>query len=300
MLKIDVSDNVCRICFTASHGNSRKLPTLTPLTKSEYIESTRERKCKVCKQKWISVNVAGLKRNDSYINWAIVRKRPTIPPTSMYGLCKQVKTLQGCRRQEGCRYAHSDIELKYWTKERTEKEPRPAPSIIMANHHLCKFMLNTLQCPVGPNCLYAHSSNELHKWMEVPPEKKTPRPPPELPPELYQPCRHVFAGRRCPAGLKCKFAHSREELDEWLKPKIRDRPVLNFQIGEYKLCKYIANRLRCVHGVGCTFAHSEHELLEWNRLLRSGSFEQGDFAFQVREKIFSDYKQSSEENIQVC
>ena len=217
-------------------------------------------------------------------NWSVIRPRPKIRPDIDYQLCIRSKR---CRSGKSCTFPHSELELKVWTKQRAEEEPRlvPGPEL-----KLCMHMLNGGLCKVS--CPYAHSTTELVLWQRI----NVIRPAPRIQPHLkYQLCRHIFKGHICRKSESCKFAHSFEELAEWQRsvPTIRSAPLLPVGVTSYRLCKLVKNGFRCLHGPGCKFAHSIPELDQWNFLLHQKNLQSinltQDFASQVRELVSSKF-----------
>ena len=273
---------VCRICFESSRDKTKPRITIAARIKSGF--------CPTCKHQWNQIVIARECRTGAAhpFEWFSVRPRPKIPSKSDYHICQHSDrhTSYG-----SCQFAHSEIELKYWTKQRAEEEPRCAPPSTDYHKH-CRMMLNSGIC--NAYCFYAHSSKELELWITNP---FKPRPPPPKPPNFeYQMCSHVSSMRRCPVGNNCKFAHTTEELNSWklhIQP-VRPTPLLPPGVSEYRLCWYISSHQRCKHGAGCKFAHSIYELSEWNKSLQSPNQYTAlplpdDFAFQIRKLIVENY-----------
>lgn len=230
--------------------------------------------CSHCGE-WASITIAREVKGGKASTWNQIRQRPAIRSDVDYQLCKRHG---GPCHKVQCTFPHSDIELKVWTKQRADEEPR---SHIGRHLQLCKIMLNGGVCKVS--CPYAHSPNELHHW-----ENKNIRLPPRIQPHLeFQMCRHVLNNCTCPKGQNCKFAHSSDELYFWKNstPSIRSAPLLPMGVQAYKFCRHVRSGNRCLHGPGCKFAHSQLELNKWNSLLQKNTVLSQDFACQVREII---------------
>ena len=165
---------------------------------------------------------------------------------------------------------------------------RPRPKTKEQVYRLCT---NKPPCQESVRCKYAHSIVELNEWNRECPvasaeQYQQPRPAPKLN-EPYQMCRNMQRSSTCQYGQQCKFAHSREELAQWMKENqrvnqhrlsIRPRPNLIFSRG-YKMCKAVLLGRPCHYGADCTFAHTNEELKQWNKELSSLNFP--SFAFDT-------------------
>eukprot|EP00049_Salpingoeca_infusionum_P013656 m.255352 g.255352 ORF g.255352 m.255352 type:complete len:1942 (+) comp15498_c0_seq2:461-6286(+) len=139
--------------------------------------------------------------------------------------------------------------------------------------------------------------NAASKWVEVRPRPK------DRDLSRYKLCDFQTAQNSCPKGAHCAFAHSQEELEDWLRDKDvegsdsagrhsssstfvrirkpnpqRSKLCRNFLLGictnetcarphRFTLCERFQNTGTCADDAECPKAHSDKELTTWNNWL---------------------------------
>ena len=224
--------------------------------------------------------------------WKEHERQPILTPESkaVFNPSKKIKTCPVCNHEWGSiRVARekSGRTSSRWVRLRNRP---PIPTDV--DYKLCK---NLPKCPKGLQCTHAHSQTELLAWVKQRAEQE-PRPPPQLPtpanngPRQYQLCRK-FNVENALCSVRCRFAHSVQELEAWEQLQVRTRRMLNIPTDGYRLCWHIESGKRCLYGEFCTFAHSLKELQEWNQQLQRAYAENQDFASLLRARLSSDYQE---------
>ena len=276
--------DVCKICFNASSQKAN--PTLTLEEKA--VNESGRKVCPNCRQNWTGQKVA----KDTDMNkWVVVRPRPLkMNPHIDYQLCTSVLKKQVCPKGHGvCTFAHSQVELHSWNRERY-KDPRPVPPGTIPNQiFLCKYITVEGNCPYGQRCVYAHSEDERNKWID------------ELAGLKGNGCSSATTEYYCPAcGIYCTGQRQFEDhlsgqrhrqiVAAQIPPAVhhnlytppvhqlysvapRLNPAMSYvrhmpdrlPANGFRLCVSIATSRGCFYGARCTFAHSEAELDAWNK-----------------------------------
>ena len=244
---------VCSVCFKASSHKSN--PTLTPESKASSDGKTKT--CGVCRQEWVPIRIA---RELGQGGLVIIRPRPRNVNSAVdYQLCNRKAQ---CTKRDQCTFAHSNIELLVWNKER-EKAPRPPPRLQPGQQYImCLHAGFGKPCPYGQRCIYAHSQEELEEWERHAKEHPTS-------PGAPHSCNECNASFPSKQQLDEHVAMHKEEASE-AHPPIRPLPQNGPPASGYRMCLHVQNGRRCVYSGFCTFAHSQAELDSWNRQARGG------------------------------
>ena len=105
-----------------------------------------------------------------------------------------------------------DTETKKWVAIRA----RPLKMNPGIDYQMCMSVQKKQPCSKGQGlCTFAHSRVELNIWNQE--RWKEPRQIPLSPSNQYQMCKHVITTGSCPYGQRCSFAHSDDELKNWMK-----------------------------------------------------------------------------------
>ena len=259
-LMADPVRSVCSICYKVSCHKPN--PTLTPESKATSDGKTKT--CGVCRQEWVPIRIA--EEIGGHGKLVTIRSRPrNVNPAVDYQLCNRKEQ---CTKRDQCSFAHSNVELLAWNRER-EKQPRLPPRLQAGQQfQLCQHVGPGRSCPYGVRCTYAHSEEELKDWNRQASEN----PPP---PSLLPPVPGTHSCSEC--GVQCT---SKQQLDQHVSakhggsytgppggapPLIRPRPHSLPPSTGYRMCLHVDNGRRCGFGDNCSFAHSRLELDAWNR-----------------------------------
>eukprot|EP00731_Ephydatia_muelleri_P025024 Em0017g107a len=254
---------VCSVCYKVSSHKSN--PTLTPESKA--ISDGKTKTCGVCRQEWVPIRIAEEIGGQGKL--VIIRPRPkNVNPAVDYQLCNRKEQ---CTKRDQCSFAHSNVELAAWNRER-EKMPRVPPRLQAGQQFmLCQHMGPGRSCPYGLRCTYAHSDEELKEWNRLASEN----------PQPLAPTTGPTTGPRAHTCSECSVqCTSKQQLDQHMAakhggsyagppggvpPPIRPRPHNPPPPTGYRMCLHVENGRRCGFGDNCSFAHSPSELDAWNR-----------------------------------
>ena len=242
---------VCSVCYKVSSHKSN--PTLTPESKA--ISDGKTKICGVCRQEWVPIRIA--EEIGGQRRLVIIRPQPKNVPIAVdYQLCNNKQ----CSKRDQCSFAHSNVELAAWNRER-EKIPRAPPRLHAGQQFmLCKHMGPGKSCPYSLRCSFAHSDEELKEWNRLASENPQP----------------LFSTTGPWARSCYKRSTSKQQLDQHIAakhegsyagppvvpPLIRPRPHNPPPPTGYRMCE---NGRTCSFANNCFFAHSPSELDEWNR-----------------------------------
>lgn len=138
----------------------------------------------------------------------------------------------------------------------------------------CTYTVKPPTCQLGVTCPYAHTEKERHELIkklsydQVAIERPVPRADKLLP---YNLCENHKNERKsskdgeCIYGVRCRQAHTEEELRSWeimRKKKKGELKIRPFYGGESRLVM-CPRRGSCSDDVDCVYAHSMAELQVW-------------------------------------
>ena len=137
---------------------------------------------------------------------------PTLTPLSRAVVdATSKRTCPACKQPWSSQKVAKDSDTQKWVAI------RPRPKIdSKIDYQLCVSVQKRQACQKGQAvCTYAHSKVELLEWNKE--RWRDPRPVPVLNgPFQFQLCKHIQNTGTCPYGQRCTFAHSEEELEQWI------------------------------------------------------------------------------------
>jgi hypothetical protein len=201
------------------------------------------------------------KENDERV--AVARLTTARPLPEKYNgphfqLCLSVTEARPCREGEHCTFAHSQFEIKEWTRMRQQKKDdearerlarapktsgppgttRPPPAGLNSKAQLCNYQMAGY-CQKGALCSFAHSVDEVESWEAA-----------------------RVAGTISQDLSSAPYAVRLSKKVSW-EGIIRPRP--NNTVRVFQICRHFRDSGSCRHNVRCNFGHSDAECEAWNR-----------------------------------
>lgn len=152
--------------------------------------------------------------------------------TSIPERCSYTMPTPTCQLGTSCPYAHSEDErekLITALQDYDKSTPRPTPRVdkllpyVLCDNHKSEKKRFNDECIYGSQCKNAHSQQELEAWeiRRKAEELKTfpvrPFDPVESVLKLCDERRRGMGRVKCPRGVRCPYAHTKPELEEWIK-----------------------------------------------------------------------------------
>ncbi|KAH9792250.1 hypothetical protein WN944_010486 [Citrus x changshan-huyou] len=168
--------------------------------------------------------------------------------------CKFYQSTGGCKHGEACRFKHS-IEKS----EESKGEGLMEKTVQIQ----CKFYQRTEGCKHGEACRFSHSTEKSENPLPFSGANGMKESKGGSLVEMTGliGCKYHLSAGGCKYGNSCKFSHSKEKPQTYIKKSEKASPELNFlglpiRVHEIE-CPFYMRNGSCAYGVDCRFNHPD-------------------------------------------